>query len=367
MDRADRTGKLRILVIPAAVLALIGGAWFGGESYLARQVQSALAQSPDLAVETVSPLRDPTRFGLSLANISFNDGRSVLTAPETRLWISPLSPTTLRADLPPALEIAPVSAVSPDSSVSGTSLALSDGTLSAKVSPLHDLQLTRLDLGTGAVALNGRDLAQALSGRAELAALAHDSPKAAGAAYDLDLALAALDPEGLPALSQLRLPEGMISADVKGRLWLEDAISPLGGSAPVLVGLRSDHTVLSIGDLKARIIGRLQEDEAGFVEGAVMIYTADARPLLEFLASLGVIPEKTIPLGMTLLRGISRAGVGAGLPAADDAADSTPVEAAPEEGFPLPAANEIRLPLTFLDGKAMLGPIALGPAPRFPR
>ncbi|MFD2841944.1 hypothetical protein [Paracoccus cavernae] len=112
-----------------------------------------------------------------MANISFNDGRSVLTAPETRLWISPLSPTTLRADLPPALEIAPVSAVSPDSSLSGMSLALSDGTLSAKVSPLHDLQLTRLDLGTGAVALNGRDLAQALSGRAELAALAHDRPK----------------------------------------------------------------------------------------------------------------------------------------------------------------------------------------------
>lgn len=377
MDKAGGAEKLRILVIPAAVLALIGGAWLGGETFLAGKVRTALGQSPDLAVETVAPLRDPTRFGLALENIGFNDGKAQVSAPDLRFWISPLSPTTLRAALPAAIEIAP-SPATDAAGEAGVSIALKDGLAAVKLSPLHDMQLTRFDLDAGGIALNGRELAQAVSARAALASLAHDSPKAAGAAYDLDLSLAALDPESLPALQNAQLPEGMISLSMKGRVWLEDAVTPLAGAEPVAVGLRSDHGVISVGDLTARIVGRLEEDEAGFVAGTVMIYTADARPLLEFLASIGVIPEKTIPLGLTLLRGISRAGVEAdggtadrpllraGLAAATDAA-SRPDETGTSDGYPLPADDEIRLPLTFRDGKAMLGPIALGPAPRFPR
>ena len=82
MDKAGGAEKLRILVIPAAVLALIGGAWLGGETFLAGKVRTALGQSPDLAVETVAPLRDPTRFGLALENIGFNDGKGQATVIE---------------------------------------------------------------------------------------------------------------------------------------------------------------------------------------------------------------------------------------------------------------------------------------------
>lgn len=388
MGRAGRAGKLRKLVIPAAVFALILGGWLGGESVLAGKFRDALAGSAAMTVGSVAPLRDPARFGLALSDIRLNDGRSVIEVPATRLWISPLSPTTLRAELPPALAITPAPANSAESGVDGLMFALDGGFVAARVSPLHDLQLTRMELQSDGVTLNGRALAQSLSGQARLVSLAHDAPKSAGAAYDLDLALADLDPQSLPALQQAQLPEGTISVDVKGRVWLSEAVSPVAGDGdgggPVLVGLRSDQTVIRIGDLKARLIGRLAEDEAGFLSGRVMIYTADARPLLEFLASLGVIPEKTIPLALTLLRGISRAGIEGADSKGDQgaspdalsrtvSAQDAPATAASAEnveapdGYPLPAKDEIRLPLSFLDGKAMLGPIALGPAPRFPR
>lgn len=386
MGRAGRAGKLRKLVIPAAVFALILGGWLGGESVLAGKFRDALAGSAAMTVGSVTPLRDPARFGLALSDIRLNDGRSVIEVPATRLWISPLSPTTLRAELPPAVAITQAPANSAESGVDGLMFALDGGFVAARVSPLHDLQLTRMELQSNGVALNGRALAQSLSGQARLVLLAHDAPKSAGAAYDLDLALAELDPQSLPALQQAQLPEGTISVDVKGRVWLSEAVSPVAGDGggPVLVGLRSDQTIIRIGDLKARLIGRLAEDEAGFLSGRVMIYTADARPLLEFLASLGVIPEKTIPLALTLLRGISRAGIEGADSKGDQRAspdalsrtataqDAPATTASAEnleapDGYPLPARDEIRLPLSFLDGKAMLGPIALGPAPRFPR
>ncbi|AGT08072.1 DUF2125 domain-containing protein [Paracoccus aminophilus] len=343
----------RFLIVLIVFLVALGGGWYAAEGYLAREARAALAGNPAISVTEIAELRDPRRIGLRLTEPTFEAGAAQVSAPAVELFARFSAPTTLEADLPPTL------AIRPEGAAETLALGLSDARARARVSPLHELQVTRADLSSGAMTLDQAPLASALSAVLQLTALSHDSPKAARAAYDLDLGLAELDLRTLPQLATAVLPEGRLTLSSKGRLWLSSAISVTGGDAPpALVGLRIDDTQLTLGALKVKALGRIQRDANGLSEGELMLYTADLDPLLAFAVSTGAISSKSVPLIKTVLTSLSKATPDPVL-AANGAEPAAPA-------YPAATAGEIRLPLIFTGGKMMLGPLGLGPAPRFP-
>lgn len=353
---------MRLLIILAIIFCAIGGGWYAGEGYLARKAQEALGAGSPITATKIAPLRQPDRIGVQLSDLVFTGPASTINAPELRVYAPLLAPTTLTADLPTTVDIRA------NGASSGLVLGLSGGKAEMRLSPMHDMQITRLSGNSGPMTMDGAPLAQSLKVDAVLGALSYDSPKPAHAAYDLSIDLAGLDPKGLPQMANANLPEGLIGIHGTGRMWLTEAMSPQAApDAARPVGLRADGVTLSIGEISARVLGRVERAEDGTTEGKVMIYTASVDPILEFAAETGLLPQKRLPLVKTMLSTLSQLPEHNASPTQradfaghiDDVSTSAPA-------FPAPSDGEIRLPLIFEGGKMMLGPIPLGPSPVFP-
>ncbi|WP_312530151.1 DUF2125 domain-containing protein, partial [Paracoccus sp. (in: a-proteobacteria)] len=344
---------MRILVIFFTLFVVLAGGWLIGESWLAQKAAEVVAQNPQLRVASVSALRDPGRFGLALSEPGVSSDGFSLSAPDLSLWVSPLAPTTLEAALPAQIMFAP----RPGEAI--RELGLNKGTAYLTVAPFRDLSFTRASLSAQDLTLDGLPVAKALSATSRMQDLAADAPPQAHAAYDVVFDLQSLNPASLPNIDLSMLPSGDLSLNGHGRVWLEDALSPSSTAQNIqLIGLEADQLSLGLGDLKARIVGRVQADENGYAQGKVMVFTANTPEILQALAAAGVISPKTVPFAMTMLKQLSKEG-------AEPSNAPATGQLAPAPA-PVPAkAGEIRLPITFADGKTMLGPIALGPAPRF--
>ncbi|UFS64825.1 DUF2125 domain-containing protein [Paracoccus denitrificans] len=334
---------MRRLLAPLIVLALIlGGLWLGGESLLAQQLRRIAAQEPMAALGAVQELRDPRRIGVRVSALELQTGAGRIELPQAELWLTPLRPTTLRLALPPRAVLDPGSGP--------LELGLADATARLRVQPLNGLGMASAGISAGVLTIEGTELAKGLQADAELAALDANAPPDAAAAYDLDLTLDDLEP-GL--FATLPLP-GRLSMNATGRVWLDALPRPstlTPDLAPLPVGLQLDDAELRLGAVQARILGRVEADAQGRAQGRVVLYTRDAKPLLQAAATAGLIPPKVVTLAGTMLKNISD------LPLPENAGFS----------FPPPAEGELRLPLSFADGKTSLGPVVLGPAPAFPR
>ncbi|WP_323008623.1 DUF2125 domain-containing protein [Paracoccus sp. (in: a-proteobacteria)] len=332
----------RMLALLVALALVLGGLWLGGESLLAQQMRRLAAEQPMTDLGAVQELRDPGRFGVRALGLELQTDAGRLGLQQAELWLSPLHPTTLRFALAPKGML--------DAGSGPLELGLGDAMAQLRFSPWNGLGLAAAQIKAGPLTIAGTELATAVRINAVGRTLDQDAPSGAAVSYDLNLTLHGLDPGAFATLS---LP-GPLNATATGRIWLDALPQPwtlTPDLAPLPVGLRLDEVELQLGGLQARIIGRVQADAQGRAEGRLVLYTTDAKPLLQAAASAGLIPSRVVRLAGTMLKTISD------LPLPD------------EDGqrFPPPAEGELRLPLRFADGKVSLGPLTLGPAPVFPR
>ena len=334
---------LGILVLIGAVVA---AAWLGGETWAARQATQMIADDPRVQAASVTPLREPSRIGLHLADVAVETPQGPAALPALDLWAAPTSPNEFHATLPAEMTLP----------VAGTMRRVAAGgaNLSLRVSPLNEMAVSRASAVSGPVTVDGAPLLSRLDAAAVLAPLGGASPRAARAAYEVTADLADLTPAGIvaglpPALAQ----GGPLSASGAARLFLTGTIQP-DGVPPRLVGLASDGVTLTLGDRALRLAGQVSAGADGLAEGAVFVDTADAAEWLRLAAELGMIPPAAVPLATTALATAAAATSDTPLPLGIIAP-------------PPPAAGMLRLPLIFRDGKSFLGPVSLGPAPDFPK
>lgn len=362
---------MRILVVIVLILAaLLGVVWLGGESWMASRATTAIEAREDLSAASVTPLREPRRIGLHLAEPAFKGAAGgqplAVDLPWLDFWVSPAAPHELHADLPDTAQL----------DMAGTQVAvqMTGAGASLRLAPANNMALSRASLQADAVQLGGQPAIGAVSAQARLISLGHDAPRAAGAAYDIALRLDQADPT---TLAQLGLPPlalpGLLSVDGDLRLWLNEAPGPAAlqgrGAAPHLVGFRSSGLNLTLGDLSARLLGEVTADDQGRAAGRLALYTKDSEGWLAAAADAGLIPGSGVLLGGAMLQNLSAMPMQPEAAADTDRPSATArvVSTGGDFTFPDPAEGELRLPIFLRDGQIFLGAIPIGPAPQFPR
>lgn len=333
----------KLLWVLAVLATLIAAGWYLAEGWLAGRVQRELANQPQMRVAAVSPLRQLPRFGLRLEGLALASDGVQADVPELDVWATPWWVGSINAAMPPEFRAGPEGAMLP--------VSLTQGQVGAYFSPLHGMALGRAQLMLDNVAVAGRPVIGKGDLSARLVVLGGDAPRAARASYALRLSVQRLALSSLTGTGGPGLPGENLGLSGPVTVWLDAAPGRgmLTGTAtrPGLVGFDSpDGVMVTLDDLTALIRGRVQADAAGFAAGQAMIYTRDARALIARLVAAGWLDARAGLLAGAALTGIGSAG--------------------PVKGDPFPPAQdgEIRLPLSFADGQARLGPLPLGPAPR---
>ena len=330
-----------VLVLVLLLGGALGTAWLGGETWLARETARRIADDPRIDSAAVTPLRELSRIGLNLADVRLDTPQGAATLPWLDLWAAPTAPNEFHAALPPSMSVL----------VGGTerSLTAKDARVSVRVSPSRTMMLNRAAGVSGPVTLDGDPLLESADLAATLVAMGAAAPPAARASYRLDGRVEGVTPAALP-------PEiarsGPISAEGMAQVFLTAPVSAAAGSAkPGIVGVGLQGVSLRLGDRSLRMTGNLAADADHRLQGAVFVYTSDARGWLQLAAAAGLIPQATVALAGTAVATVAAADID--LPA------GVPAPAPPADG-------ELRIPVVFKDGKVWLGPLALAPAPVFP-
>ena len=354
------------LILLAAVAAIVAGAWLGGETLLARRAAAWIAQDPALEAATVAPLREPDRIGLGLtgATVETAGGRAVF--PTLALWAAPTSPNRFHATLPPQMTL-PVAGRPQEVTADGAGL-------SATVSPLHSISVTEAALTSGPVTVAGAPALQGISLTAAMVKLGNRAPRGARTAYLVTADVTGLMPAAFTAASGnagAAALSGPLGAKGTARVYLDRPWTAAAGAPrPQLQGLQTDGLEISLGEASARLLGRVERDAAGFASGTAYIYTADARAFLDAAAASGAMPAGLVPLAATMLTNLAgqpagqSPGQSAGQPEAGPQASAAAEAGSQPAAPPAPEPGEIRLPLVFENGKATVGGMPVGPAPR---
>ncbi len=340
----------RLSILAILLILILGGLWLGGETLLARELRKISEKDPKVEIGTVTELRELQRIGLHLDDLDVQTSAGLLSLPMTELWLSPVHLTEGRLTLPTEAVL--------NTPAGPRALGLGNADASLRLRPLSGLTLGSLALNSGAMTIDGTALAKGVRVSAELGRLGHGAPLGALAAYDLDIDIDDLDPSLLAP--EIQLP-GALQFTAKGRVWLDSAPGPrtlAPETRPALVGLQILEAELRLGEVGTQITGRLQADALGRAEGELALSTRDIKPLLQAAAGAGLISENLATLAETVWKKLATRRDKAA--AQDSAADASP-EPAPD------MAPELRLPLSFSNGKMHLGPLPLGPAPLFPR
>lgn len=338
----------RLSIFAILLILILGGLWLGAETLLARELRKLSQQDPKVEIGTVSELRELRRIGVHMADLEVQTTAGALTLPAAELWLSPAHLTEGRLALPAEAVL--------NTPAGPRVLGLGSPEASLQLRPLSGLTLGSLALNSGPMTIDGTQLIKTLRLSGDLARLGHNAPLGAVAAYDVDIGIEDFDPMLLAPAAAL---PGALQFAAKGRIWLDGAPGPQNltpETRPALVGFQIEEAELTLGKVSTQITGRLQTDAFGRPEGELTIATRDIKPILQAAVSAGLIPEKVVVLAEAVWKKLARRRED--IPAGD----STDQDAA-EPG----TAPELRLPLSFSNGKMHLGPLPLGPAPRFPR
>lgn len=341
-------GKLRKLITLLAVgVVLLAVAWLAVQTIMARQITALAEAGTGFGVGSIRQLHDPRRIGVHLTDPRLDLPAARIALPEAVLSLVPLSPTTVRLDLPQVATL--------DLGSGPHQLGLSATEARIRLQPLSGLAPGMARITAGPMTLDGQPVASALTLSADLAARDGIWPGNAQTAYDLNWSLSGFDPSvlpRLPGLAQLVHLKGPIALEGAGRVWL-DKTPTLNAletpPTPLPVGVRIDSMNLRINQITLRVMGMIGSDETGRANGALALYTSDPDALLQTAADAGIIAPMVLRLGQGVIRKVSALKIDPG-----------------QTGmvFPEPDKGELRLPLTFTDGQMRLGPIPLGPAPQ---
>ena len=331
-----------IIVVTVLLALLLGALWFGGEIMAANRLQAEIEARPDLTADSVQPLRAPPALGVTVEAPRIGSGAQGIGAERAQVLVNPLSPLTLRLDLPEALTL---TLGGHDHALTGQDI---DGVLA--FSPLHGRTVKRAEMRGSDLALDGQPLARAADLRVELNRLGFGAPRAARAAYRVSASLDEVTPQALsPLVPTLAGLGGAISVQGGAVLWLDAPVRPDSARMPMVIGAQTEGIDLLLGGQALRVIGRIAPDAAGLAEGQVALYARDAGAVLDVLAAAGLLPTGARPLVEAGLSRLARADI----------------EAPSDQGpaMPPPAEGELRLLLTMADGRMSIGPVPIGPAP----
>ena len=331
----------RLLIFLTLILVVLAVLWALAETFIARELRTGLAGQPDIRVAETAPLRNPARIGARLTGIEVTLPGTRIALPRLDLSARSLRPNHFVADLPQRIEIRHLG--------QSFDLGLTAPQATVSLASLRQMTLGHLRIGAEAVTLNGRPLAAPLRLSLQPVEPDGDWPEGARSAYDVGLHVEALDPAALPGFTPPEgWPEGRITAQGQGRVWLDRLVDPQaasGGQPPRPVALELAETRLAVGHMSASLAARLRPDAQGRAEGIAVLYTADAQPIVETLAALGLIPQNAVLMLQAMMRG-----------AAENPMPAT-VDFLPAQG------DEIRLPLVFADGQVLFGGVPVAEAP----
>ena len=266
----------RFALILLSVALILGAAWFGAESWLARQARSALADSAQASAESVVEIRNPTRVGIRFVGLDVGTAQDGFAAPDLKIYAPVRSLNTMSADLPETLVLRVGGAEIP--------FTLAGGTVDATVSPTHGMVVRNATVSLRQLAMNGVPILDSGSARAHLSHMGAAAPQGARGAYIIDLAARGLDVSAGMA--------GVQPVDISGKIQLWTSALPdrsmlkPGAAPPSLMAAQTQGLVLTMGDLSARLVGRIKADENGLAAGEAGIYTKDARGFIEAAISL---------------------------------------------------------------------------------
>ena len=348
---------LKLLVVLSALLAAI---WIGSEALLARQAAKVIANEPQLRADAVRELREAGRVGVRIERFDMDGPEGRLALPWLDLWVPPLRPNEVHVSLPHD-----ATAVLAGRRMDLTAEAAE---MHARFAPAHAMTLAEAQLRAGKIALDGRQLVERIGVVLTLTGYGADAPPHTGAAYDVAVDIAAL------SLADLVADSVQSMADMRGggRLWLDSAPGRDGSvQPPRLLGVRADGVEIGLDGLDLRIWGRVLTDAERRLDGTVLIDTADIDRFVARAAATGLLPQAMAPLARTMLKALGSMAIQPGQPAADDALSARDQVAQPglmaSNAFPPPQPGELRIPLSFREGRTFFGPIAIGPAPQLPR
>ena len=324
-----------ILWLIAALVALYTGYWFVASHGLRSGTETALAKMRAAGTGDYRALDIggfPYRFDVTVTapEVTSPDGEVTWSAPDIRLYALSYQPQHVIAVLPPnqtlRLGRQTIAITAADLTASATVGLSSDLPLSHAESVGHTLAITS-DFGWGLLA----DEARAAVRRA-----------GAGAGQQLGIEMTGLTLKGIPA--DLVTTGGMLPE--RGERFYLDATltldSPLDLFTPV-DGIRirgADIRSLAIdwGPTGLSGNGSLTLDADGVPAGRIDLSLRNWRATLKLATALGLIRAETAPTVERALQGLALLG-------GDDAT--------------------LNLPLVFQSGRMSLGPVPLGPAPRF--
>lgn len=330
-------GLIAVLLV---IAASVGAAWFGGETWLAREAVRRVADDPRIAAAAVAPLREPRRIGLHLSDVTVTTPVGDAALPALDLWAAPTAPTEFHASLPGTMTLPIHGAL--------RRVEAADARLSLRLSPASRMAVNRSAITSGPVAIDGTAAIGSVDIKATLAAIGAAAPVGARASYLLSGHVDGLAPSAVP----LPADAGELSAEGSAQVFLTGPVIPGDAAPPQVVGLSSDGVTMRLGEREARLTAQLTADAEGRASGTAFVYTRDIADWLALAAQAGVLPK-----GMVGLAGTALAAAAGGAP-------TLPPGIAPP---PEPQPGEMRIPLLFRDGRTFLGPLPVGPAPLFPR
>lgn len=313
-----------ILIILAA---LYGGYWFVGARAAERAVETALqeagARGIHIAHQGYGISGFPSRFDLTVTEPRIDAGGVGWEAPFAQVFALSYTPWKLIAALPNEQTLR----------LQGQSIAIASTQMKASLfmKPRNALPLDRFDAVIEGASLRS-DAGWSLGFASANASVIAGEGGAAQAAFRvLDL----LPDQRLMATLNGALPATVERLDLLADLTL-DAPLDVRGAAPRLQQISLTEAHLVWGPLKLTAAGDLVADLQGQAEGTVQLRVEGWQEGLAALEAAGLVPEQfRLPLRSVL---------------ENLAAQST-------------EAGVLQLPLVMANGRMMLGPVPLGPAP----
>ena len=324
-----------LMWIVAVLTALWCGYWFVGARVLTTEGRAALDQMQQdgrLGYGTFSIGGFPARFEADLADLSLRDPAAgwAWSVPDVAVHALAYSPNRVIAVLPPEQRLR----------VAGQSLALTTEDMRASVAfgLSSAVPLTHAEAVSGPLtARSDRGWSLAM----EALRLAARQEEGEGFRYRLGAEATALTLDGAPAavLAKAGLAEGPGRVRLDADAVLDRALDRSAAELPPRVTALSVRSLeLDWGRLALRGAGDLRIGAEGVPEGTIQLRLANWRDLPPLLVALGLIAAAEAP---ALTRTMGQLALLSG------------------------GKGDLSLPLSFTGGWVALGPLPLGPAPRF--
>lgn len=302
------------------IVLAVGGLWFAAEPLLVAQARR------HVQADSIASQPGWGRLGLALSGAVLQTQAGPLGLPRLDLWVTPLTPTTLRADLPETAVL--------DAPTGRRQIGMEDADATVTLSPFGAAR--RASASFAALALDGAPL----SGRGTVTARAVADDRIGGHPFQVQI-----------DLPDLRLPQAR-SATGGLRLWLDRAPGLATQTPPAVLGVMAEGLKIDTGGFTVRLVGQLSKDAEGLAQGRVALYGSDAAAMLDRAIEAGSIPPKVRLLARAMLNRVGQ------MDFADNGADWPPMPPAP--------TGQVRIPLEIRGGRMFLGTIEIGSAPPWP-